>query len=325
MRIGLLGSGAMGQKHLAAYAALPGVAVVTRNTAVYGALGAEIDQLSREDLQRAMIADRSLDALDICLPTPLHPRVVIAALEAGKHVLCEKPLALSVEECTRVLAAARESGRIFMVAHVLRFFPAYRLLAEAVRTNRYGRVRRVCFTRSSSIPTWADWLAQPAQSGGAVLDLLVHDFDQAIALFGQPAGLIAEPIESEHTVRCVLHYPRGNRPAELTVEIEGGWFADGRPFAMGFHAYFAETELVFRDNRLSVLRAAGPSQDPAREELPLPDIDPYAEQLRYFIECCRSRSEPDQCPPAASAAAVALALAVRSLAQRAPGKLTPYC
>lgn len=314
----------MGRKHLTAYAALPDVTVVTRNTAPYAIPDAEIDQPSREAIQSAMIADRSLDALDICLPTPVHPQVVIAALEAGKHVLCEKPLALSVEECARVLAAARDSSRTFMVAHVLRFFPAYRQLAEAVRTNRYGAVQRVSFTRRSGIPTWAAWLAEPAQSGGAVLDLLVHDFDQAIALFGQPTGLIAEPIESEHTVRCVLHYPRGNRAAELTVEIDGGWFGDGRPFAMGFHAYFAEAELVFSDNRLSVLHAAGPAQEPVQEELPLPDIDPYAEQLRYFIECCRSGSEPDECPPAASAAAVALALAVRSLAQRAPGKLTPY-
>lgn len=309
----------MGQRHLTAYAALPGVTVVTRNSASYARPGTEIDERSREALQRTMIADRNLDALDICLPTPMHPQVAIAALEAGKHVLCEKPLALTVEECASVLAAARASGRTFMVAHVLRFFPAYRLLAEAVRTNRYGPVKRVCFNRRSGIPTWAAWLVDPTKSGGAVLDLLVHDFDQAIALFGKPTGLIAEPIDSEHTVRCVLHYARGHRPAELTVEIDGGWFGDGRPFAMGFHAYFEEAELEFHDDRLSVSRTGT-----RQEELTLPDVDPYAEQLRYFIECCQRGSDPDECPPAASAEAVALALCVRSLAQRVPGKLTPY-
>jgi predicted dehydrogenase len=274
-----------------------------------------------------MIADPSLDALDICLPTPAHPRVAIAALEAGKHVLCEKPLALSVEQCARVLDAARQSGRVFMVAHVLRFFPAYALLAEAVRTHRYGLARHVLFTRNSGIPGWAPWLAQPEQSGGAVLDMLVHDFDQSIALFGLPAQLTAEPIESGNTVRCVLGYSHNAHPEGLTVEIAGGWFGDDRPFSMGFNARFAESELLFRDNRLSVLRSAGSAEESGQEcgqELPLPAIDPYAEQLRYFIECCRTASEPTACPPAASAAAVRLALAVRDLAERAPGQLTPF-
>jgi len=317
MKIGLLGLGAMGQQHLAAYATLPGVTVVTRDNAPYATLSAAIEP--REALQRAMIADPTLDALDICLPTPMHPQVAIAALEAGKHVLCEKPLALSVTECSRVLAAARHSGCVFMVAHVLRFFPAYRILAEMVRTHRFGPLGSIRFTRSSGIPTWAAWLAQPQQSGGAVLDLLVHDFDQAIALFGPPDRLMVEQIESENTVKCLLQYPFNDHPDGLTVEIAGGWFTDGRPFSMGFHACFAEAEILFLNGVLSVQPSTGP-----RQQLPLPAVDPYAEQLRYFTECCRGRNEPAACPPQASAAAVSLALAVRDLMQSAPGKLTPF-
>jgi predicted dehydrogenase len=150
-----------------------------------------------------------------------------------------------------------------------------------------------------------------------VLDLLVHDFDQSIALFGMPIDAVVESLESDHTVRCVLHYAPSDHPNGLTVEITGGWFGDDRPFSMGFHARFRDAELVFRDNRLSVLSPGALPQD-----LPLPSVDPYAEQIRYFIECCRSHSKPVECPPESSAAAVTLALAVSSLAHAESGKLT---
>jgi predicted dehydrogenase len=304
----------MGQQHLAAYGSLPGVEVVTRDSASYAALALK----DRDALQTAMIADPTVDAIDICLPTPLHPSVAIAALQAGKHVLCEKPLALNTADCLRILDAARLSGSVFMVAHVLRFFPAYCFLADAVSTNRYGAVKYLHFSRTSGIPAWAGWLARPEESGGGVLDLLVHDFDQSIALFGMPDRATVKPIDSEHSVRCQLGYPHGDNPDGLTVEIEGGWFGDNRPFSMGFHAHFAEADLIFDDNQLSLHRAGA-----LPEELLLPEVDPYAEQLRYFMECCSSRNHPAECPPASSAAAVGLALAVRSLAANAPGKLTP--
>jgi predicted dehydrogenase len=307
MRIGLLGLGTMGQQHLAAYASLPGVEVITRNSASYAGLALK----DRDALQTAMIADPTVDAIDICLPTPLHPGVAIAALQAGKHVLCEKPLALNTADCLRILDASHLSGSVFMVAHVLRFFPAYCFLADAVSTNRYGPVKSIHFSRASGIPTWAGWLARPEDSGGGVLDLLVHDFDQSIALFGLPIG-------SEHSVRCQLCYPHGDNPEGPTVEIEGGWFDDNRPFSMGFHAHFANASLIFDANQLSLHRVGA-----LPEKLLLPAVDPYAEQLRYFVECCSSRSHPAECPPASSAAAVDLALAVRSLAANAAGKLTP--
>lgn len=315
MRIGLLGSGAMGQRHLAAYAALsPDVNVVTRASASY----VSIPGADREALFSAMLSDPSLDAIDICLPTSLHPRIAIAALAAGKHVLCEKPMALTQEDCSQMLAAARQSDRVFMVAHVLRFFPAYRLLAEVIRSRRYGQLRRISFTRSSGIPTWAGWLTDSRESGAAVLDLMVHDFDQAIALFGAPAQLTAEPIESDDTVRAILGYrPEGDAP-DFEVEICGGWFRDGRSFSMGFDAEFDSAVLVFAAETLTVCPVDGratPRQAPA-ERVPLPATDPYTEQLRYFVACCRSKSEPAECLPEASAQAVSLALAVRDLARR---------
>jgi predicted dehydrogenase len=297
MRIGLLGSGEMGKRHLTAAAELSEIQMITRSTGPYDAL----DPADRIALRDAMLQDHSIDAVDICLPTPSHPTAILAALVAGKHVLCEKPLALSTHDCDNILMAAQSNGRTFMVAHVLRFFPAYRHLARAARSGELGRVRQARFTRASSIPGWAGWLTDTQQSGGAILDLLVHDFDQVIALFGVPSQIHAQRIESDNTVSAILTC------RDISVRVEGGWFSDGRPFSMGFDVEFDDGRLIYADQRLMLHRSHRPS-----EEVALPDVDPYCEQLRYFIRCCTQGETPVECPPSESAAAVALALSVRA-------------
>jgi predicted dehydrogenase len=304
MRIGLLGSGTMGHRHLAAASRLAGVEMITRSTPPYD----RIAPSDRPALIHSLLADPSIDAIDICLPTPQHVSVALAALAAGKHVLCEKPLALSTADSGRIVDAARVSGRVFMVAHVIRFFPAYRFLAEAIRGRTFGSVLRARFTRSSAIPAWAAWLVNSDQSGGAILDLLVHDFDQVVVLFGMPSHIAAEPLESSNTVRCNLNC--GGVP----VEVEGGWFADDRAFAAGFDVEFVAARLAYRGERLTLHRPGA-----AEEEIPLPDVDPYTEQLRSFVQCCVSGEEPNACTPQAAADAVALALAVRKAAGSATG------
>jgi predicted dehydrogenase len=314
MRLGLLGSGMMGRQHLSALATLPDVTVVTRSSEPYVSTVFS----DRESFYRTVIASPDLDAIDICLPTRMHPWVAIAALEAGKHVICEKPLALNLSECSRILDAARNSGRIFMMAHVVRFFPAYRMLAQAIRNQQFGPLRSIHFKRWSAIPAWSDWLACQTESGGAILDLLIHDFDQSIWLLGMPNRVFAEPIESENTVRCVMQYDASASRPTCTVEIEGGWFSDERPFAMSFHAHFSQADLTYCDNQLTVQSGSYTAS------VPLTQVDPYAEQLRYFLSCCRNHSEPAESSARAGADAVRLALTIRALAHSMPGVFTPF-
>jgi predicted dehydrogenase len=304
----------MGQQHISALATIPDVAVVTRASEPFASTAFP----DRKSFYRALIAAPDLDAIDICLPTRMHPWAAIAALEAGKHVICEKPLALNLLECGSILESVRSSGRVFMVAHVVRFFPAYRLLAQAVHDLHLGQLLSIQFKRWSGIPAWSDWLSSHTESGGAILDMLIHDFDQSIWLLGTPNRVFAEPIESENTVRCLLQYDASSSGPACTVQIEGGWFADERPFAMSFHARFAQANLVYRDNQLTV--ESGSYSNPVT----LPQIDPYAEQLRYFVSCCRNHSEPSESPASAGADAVSLALTVRALAHSMPGVLTPF-
>jgi predicted dehydrogenase len=314
MRLGLLGSGMMGLQHISALATMPDVTVVTRASEPYASSAFP----DRESFYRALIAAPDLDAIDICLPTRMHPWTAIAALEAGKHVICEKPLALNLLECGRILEAARSSNRIFMVAHVVRFFPAYRLLAQAIRDRQFGQLLSIRFKRSSGIPGWSNWLANRTESGGAILDLLIHDFDQSVWLLGMPNWVSAEPIESENTVRCLLQYDLSSSRQACTVRVEGGWFAGECPFAMSFHAQFTHASMIYRDNQLTV--ESGSNSTP----VPLPEVDPYAEQLRYFLNCCRNHSEPVEGFAHAGADAVNLALTIRDLARSMPGITTRF-
>src|ERR1700678_2373065 len=112
----LLGLGFMGRRHIEAYRSLPGVEVVTRTSARFAHLQ------DPDALYEAMIGDPELDALDICLPTALHAPLTIAALDAGKHVLCEKPMALTVAACGGMLEAGKRNKVVWVVATVLVFW-----------------------------------------------------------------------------------------------------------------------------------------------------------------------------------------------------------
>jgi predicted dehydrogenase len=299
-QVGLLGLGFMGRRHIEAYRSLPGVEVVTRTSARFAHLQ------DSDALYEAMIGDPELDALDICLPTALHAPLTIAALDAGKHVLCEKPMALTVEACGRMLEAGkRNTGVVLMVAHVLRFWPAYRVLHEAVAGGTYGAIRSARFARRSGLPSWGPWLLRPEESGGAPLDLLVHDYDQSLCLFGAPEGATARTVGSPNVIECSLRYPGG-----LEVAVAGGWYTDNVPFAMEFDLQASEGELRYANDHLQLLCPPA-----APTEIALPQEDPYATQIAYFLDCCRNGRAPVECPPESSAKAVELALSISALAQ----------
>jgi len=130
-----------------------------------------------------LLADDSIDLVDICLPPHLHGEAVSKALLAGKHVLCEKPLALTSQEAEALDQAA--SGRL-MVAHILPFFPEYRLLADAVADNRFGKLLGGHFKRVIGPPDWVPDFYDPTKVGGPLVDLHVHDAHLIRMLLGMP-------------------------------------------------------------------------------------------------------------------------------------------
>ena len=206
-RVAIVGFGFMGRTHYGAWKKCRGakvVAVCVTNLAhlkaeVHGNIEGVIDN---SELPKAIRLFDSFDELlkaggfdivDITTPTPLHPQMAIAALEAGCHVLCEKPMALEVNACERMLAAARKAERQLLVAQCVRFFPEYIYLRRLIRSGRYGAVLAADFTRFMSAPRWSlngqRGLLDEAQSGGLYLDAHVHDADYILSVFGKPKSV----------------------------------------------------------------------------------------------------------------------------------------
>lgn len=320
MRIGLLGLGFMGSTHWNGLARIPGVQVAAVMdsdekrlsgdlSGIQGNLGEAGKALDFSGLRKyrtvaEILADPDLDAVDVCLPTRWHADVTIQALRAGKDVLVEKPMALDGESAEAMIDEANKAGRILMVAQVLRFMPPYEGLSALVKPGKLGTIRSAFFRRRTAVPTWAPWEFDSNISGGGVFDLLIHDVDMALHLFGVPQAVSATGYEAlargTDYLMAQLHYPD-----VASVSITGGWFHRGEyPFSMEY--------TVVGDNGVAEFSSAGrPATvywaDGRKEVLPDRAGDPYQAEIEYFVECCRERKQPEACPPEESALAVKLA------------------
>jgi predicted dehydrogenase len=308
MRIGLIGFGFMGGVHLAAFEQIEGVtiaAVASRTRPVAGAPPrGNLDHVKTAAIPesatwysdwRELVLDPEIDSVDICLPTHLHKEVVLAALAQGKHVLCEKPMALNSADCDEMMAAAGKSGRIFMVGQVLRFMFPYRYAASFVSDASYGPVTACTLSRRTGYPQWSDWLSKEGSSGGAILDLLSHDIDQALQMFGVPKSVSAVSQGEIDTMVGTLHY------GGLDVTIKGGWFAPEVPFSAGFQITAKNAALSLEEGKLTLRLPDG------EQVVEVPATDNYLEEVRYFVECCRDNVFPERCSPRESAQAVRVA------------------
>jgi predicted dehydrogenase len=298
MRIAVVGLGFMGGVHLKAIATLQSVqlaAVVSRRAPAW-------DVKHYGTLEEAL-ADPEIDAVDLCLPTDLHESATVAALRSGKHVLVEKPMALSFESCQRMISEADRARKILMVAQVLRFFPEYRALQDTVDAGKLGAIRSATFRRRCGQPAWSEWITDKTRSGGGAFDLLIHDVDMVLRLFGPPREISATGYEDApagvDVISARFFYDK------RVVEISGGWmFPGGFPFSMEFTVLGERGVLEFNSESRALKRYGG------GEEVGIEPADGYAAEIDYFAECCASGQPPALCSPKDSAEAIRLALAM---------------
>ncbi len=318
MQLAIVGLGFMGATHVKAALTIPNLnlAVVSRDpeklkgdlSKVSGNLATTDAHLDFSRLKTfhtfdAAIADPDIDAVDLCLPTALHEPFATKALEAGKHVLVEKPMGLDRAACDRMLGAAKKAGKLLMAAQVLRFFPAYDSLKTWVASGKAGAMRTATFRRRCAAPGWGPWLKDKAQSGGGVFDLLIHDIDMALYLFGVPTHVEATGFEDLgnqiDVINALLFYPG------FTVNIAGGWHHGAFPFSMEFTVVGEHGTVDFHSSQAHP-NLYEPGQD-TKELAPPAPIDAYRDEIAYFVECARTGSEPAKCLPLDSAQAVSLA------------------
>ena len=304
VNLGIVGMGYIGRIHSEAAQKIPEariLAVATRRPAeVPEACRDATVYASPEDLYR----DNRLDAVVICLPTHLHQQAVIAAAEAGRHILCEKPMALDAASAQHMLEAVRASGRIFMVSHVLRFWPQYARLKELIDAGELGEIRSLTAHRLAKYAPWGEWFRDPAKSGGCILDLQVHDIDFIHSLLGHPASVYTVGIQSPNGawdhVHTTLTYARAQATVEASYLMPAAW-----PFTTGIYVVGAKGAIEYtfrvganiqeREQAVHYFRLY--KNDGTTIEPEISSEDMFVAQLRYFVHCVAQNQPPRLCPP----------------------------
>lgn len=309
-RIGIVGAGNIGSRHARFWSRVPGANVVaiadTHNGAAESLAGAYPGAMAYPDAAE-LIADPHVQIVHVCVPTHLHKNIAIAAANSGKHVLCEKPMALTLSDCDEIIAAATRADVTLSVGHVTRFFPEYALARRQVESGAVGTPAIVRTRRAGAFPKTA-WFADTEQSGGVIADLVVHDLDWLLWCFGPVARVFARVARSpgfEYALLTLRH------ESGVIAHVEGVW---GEP--TGFHTAFeiaGDGGLLTHDSRQSRTLVAGvrPGTDGVVSvtNAPLsPTDDPYFKQVQAFADAVRGTA-PVAVPAAEARAAVAVALA----------------
>lgn len=304
--VGVIGLGFMGRTHVACYrdardAGLPCrlVAVADRDrerrsgggsAAGNISTGAQAERLFDPAEVRGyadapdLLADDAVDLVSVCTPTHTHVELALAAIAAGKHVLIEKPLAVSSAEARRVADAARDANVIAMPGMCIRFWPAYAWVRRAIESGEFGPVRSATFHRLGSAPDWSDFYRDPARSGGALFDLHIHDADFILSCFGRPDEVVS--VGTLEHATTVYRYADGPGMAVA----EGGWGHDpGFGFRMRFVVRFEAATVEFdlaRDPQLVVHR--GGRSEPVEVE----PITGYDAEIRHSVRCVAEGRTP---------------------------------
>ena len=294
-RIGILGAGAMATAHAAAYAGIAEATVVgvfSRDPARARSV-ASICKAQPFDNCDALVA--SADAIDVCLPSTIHHAFVVPALSAGKHVFCETPLALGLDEAHQMRDAARRADRLLQVGLLMRSLGAYRHIKAVASSGEHGRLLSVATWRLGSYlhPAAPD---HKAHYGDPSTELMTFDFDFIQWLMGAPVRLSASAARSPHgaagEISALLHYPDGRHATVLA----SGLMPPGFPFSSGFRALF---ERAAFDHR-AVFDGDGPPNssftiftDKAHgTPVAAPPGNPYQVELQHFVDCINGRADP---------------------------------
>ncbi len=328
INIGVIGLGVMGRTHAGAYISAAAAGWPCRLAAIAdpkgqsavgdgGNLAVQGGVVQAEGMRvytriEEMLADTGIEAVSICTPTDTHVDLAIKALEVGKHVLVEKPVALLAADVRRLADVARKSSRVCMPAMCMRFWPGWSWLREAVRDARFGPVRSATFQRLGAPPSWGrGFYGDYTRSGGPATDLHIHDADFVRWCFGDP-----DEVTSTGTLAHITTIYR-YRHGPTHVVAEGGQdLTPGFGFRMRYVVAFELATVDFDLDRSPNLRLC---RDGREEHVELAGPSGYEAQARHFIDLVAGRSGEPVCTiDDAVRTASLLELERASLAGRAP-------
>jgi predicted dehydrogenase len=308
-KIAIVGFGAMGQMHSKCYQLIPNADLVAIVDAHPEDAKKKQKKLGIKTNIYSSLAElfesEDVDAVDICLPTDLHVPLGLEAVEAGKHVFCEKPFAPTAEVAKKLVEAARKKRRFLMVGHCIRFWPEYQYLEEMVKEKKHGKLLSLTLRRRSSRPMYSkqNWLQNLKRSGGAVYDLHIHDTDFVQHLFGRPKAVTSVGTKDAagwSHVFTTYHYKN------VAVTAEGGWnFPPKFGFSMSYEAVFEDAVLEFDYTWSPTLRLTAGNRPPKEISLKstavtsageisgnISSLGGYINELQYFVNCLEKKTAP---------------------------------
>jgi len=292
MRLSIIGAGTMGSVYANNAAKLPGVTP------------AGVCDLDLERAQKAaevcgtkaytdideLLSVETPDVVCVCLPTYLHKEYVLKLSAMGIHIVCEKPIALSVEDAKEMQEACERHGVRLFIGHVVRFFPSYANAYKRLQSGHIGEAGMMHLKRYGSYPKgYNGWYSDLRKSGGVVMDLMIHDIDYACMVMGKPESVFAQISRAE-----------GMDYAQVSLKFSGGRMASltafwGYPGA--FHTQFEITGtqgiIRFNSNEAQSVDIKVKTQSSGGgEAVQVPSSpanhDPYYYELKHFIGCIQS-------------------------------------
>ena len=325
-KIALLGAGFIASVHVEAWRKVGGaeVSAFFETNPEKASAFKEKYEIRCYDSMSTLFKNEDVDIVDICLPTFLHREYVEMAANAGKHVFCEKPIALTVDDAAVMEDVCRRNGVKFMVGHVLRFWGEYVKAKELLQEGVIGTILAVEAFRLSVSPTWSvdSWILKPDLSGGAALDLHIHDCDFVNWILGSPREVFARGMRSavgswDH-IFTEVRYEDG-----AVASIQGGWMMKGDfPFTCGYRI-LGERGVLEWTFRAGVNIEERSQSNPIilyrdgekRKTIEVSPEDPYYCELQYFFDCIKEGKPIERGTPKQAILALQLALAAQASAE----------
>lgn len=296
--IAIVGAGTMGNTHAVSCQNLPGVTVtwvvdldLDRAIPLARLFGARV----AGDIAEAL-ADPDLDLVLLTVPTPVHHALTLQSAAAGKHVFCEKPIALTLADAREMTAVCARAGVQFMVGHVVRFFPEYARIRELIAQGAIGQVGVARASRLNSYPyVGRGWYANFDWSGGPVLDMMIHDLDTLRWYFGEiervyARGLSYGPYRSSvDYALAIVRFTNGT-----IAHVETSWAHSS--FRTAIEIAGSEGILRHASDETVALRLerTGPPEAQTGVGVPRSPMaaTPYQIELAHFLGCLATATPP---------------------------------
>lgn len=283
LRVGVIGAGAMGKNHIRIYSEMQGVelaGISDIDKDLVESLAQQYNTKAFTDYKEMLAS--GLDAVSIVVPTKMHRQVAIDAIEAGAHILVEKPISDTVENANAIIDAAKEKDRLVMVGHIERFNPAVIKLKEMIDSGLLGKIVSISTTRVGPYnPRIRDV--------GVILDIGVHDIDVIAYLYGRHvnqvyavAGADIHSFEDHATIHMRFDH-------EFSGLVEVNWLTPHKVRKLTALGVDGVAYLDYIDQTVELHDSGWIRKAKVDKK------EPLMNELEYFIDCINTGKEPEPC------------------------------